>query len=543
VPLLPFQAESVEKLHTKKSRLIGDEPGLGKTYQALAIDQLNRSGRGHPKVEVPAKPKTLIIAPKTVVGVWDQHCMDLTEEDVFVIDPKNRHIIAREMLNKNNSGYFIVNWDALRLMPEIAKVNWFHIIGDEIHRIKNHKGQATRALLKVRTEYKSGLSGTPADDKPQDLWQVLNWLWPKFYTNRWKFIEAYCGIETHDPNTGEAYGYRKIVGVNKDRIPHLHEQMAPWYVRRKKEDVLEDLPEKYYSRLYVELTPTQRRAYNAMKKTMVAWVAEHEGDIENPVIAQAAVSQLVRLQQYASGTVVPELDEDGNHKYVWKWKYPPGLSYQEKMAFKAEWAPTEEDPMRPLLADPPAKQQWLFEVVDPSSKLDAVMEFLDDRDLDKQPVIIMSRFKSIIKLLNKRLEKADITYGCITGDVKQDMRTSQVKDFQDGKLQVFTGTIAAMREGITLHRASTVIFIDRVWNPSWNTQAEDRAHRIGQVNAVQIIDIIARNTVDLGQLQKIAMKLKYLQMLLGDTVNIKWFEQYDVIGSVDFELEEEEEVA
>lgn len=507
MPLLHFQTEDVEKLHAKKSRLIGNDPGTGKTYEALAMDQMNRSGRGHAKVEVPRVAKTLIICPKTVVGVWDQHCMDLTDEDVYIIDPKKRHLISRDALDKRKSGYFIVNWDALRLMPELAKVPWFHIIADEVHRAKNPKGQATRALKQLRTSYKSGLSGTPADDKPQDLWQILNWLWPNFYTNRWKFIEAYCGVETHDPVTGEEYGYRKIVGVNTERIPHLQQEMAPWFTRRLKQDVLPELPDKYYSRIYVDLLPKQRAAYNEMRKTMIAWVAAHEDEIENPVIAQAAVSQLIRLQQYASGMVVPRLTATGEHAY--KWKH---VGHR-----KAQGTPCTEK----------CKKVLLFDVIDPSSKLDAVMDMLEDREHDQ--IIVMSQFKSVINLLNARLEKKGITYGCITGDVKQDDRTAAIAEFQAGNTRVFTGTIPAMREGITLHASSTVVFIDRVWNPSWNGQAEDRAHRIGQKNAVQIIDIVARNTVDLGRHQKIAMKRMYLQQLLGDTVDLTWFKNYNVL--------------
>jgi SNF2 family DNA or RNA helicase len=465
--------------------------------------------------------------------------MDLTVEDVYVIDPKNRKQFIKDCKNKNNSGYFICNWDSLRLMPELKKVDWFHIIGDEIHRAKNPKAQLTRALLALRTEYKTGLSGTPADDKPKDLWQILNWLWPNFYTGLWKFIEAYCNITTKD-EWGNDLGYRKITGVNEDRIPELHKQMAPWYIRRRKEDVLPELPDKYYSRIYCDLHPKQRKAYDQMKKVMISWVEEHGDELDNPVIANAVVTQLIRLQQYADGYVIPRLDEDGNHMYRWKWKYDKSWTYHEKKAYKEKWAPTEEDPLRPASAEPyPAKQQFLFDVIDPSSKLDVVMELLEDRS--ETPIIIFSQFKSVIKLLEARLAKKGIPYGIITGDTKQDDRTSQVALFQHGKLRVFIGTIPAMREGITLTASSTVVFLDRVWSPSQNTQAEDRAHRIGQKDAVQIIDIVAKNTVDLGKFQKVAMKREYIQKLLGDVVDLTWFANYDVIE--DYNIEYDEEVA
>lgn len=532
--LFHFQQEDVDKLKSKRSRLVGNDPGTGKTYEGIALDLANRKGDGHPKVIVPAKPKTLILCPKTVVGVWDQHCMDLTDEDVYVIDPKRRHLFEKDVLDPNAGGYFIANWDSLRLMPSLAKVEWFHIIGDEIHRAKNRKAQLTRSLLRLRTEYKTGLSGTPADDKPQDLWQVLNWLWPNYYTAFWKFVEAYCNIITTDEKTGEPLGYRKISGVNDDRISELHRQMAPWYVRRKKEDVLPDLPDKYYSRIYVDLSPKQRKAYDQMRKVMIAWVEEHSEELDNPVIANAVVTQLIRLQQYADGYVIPRLDENGEHAYKWKWVYGKDWTYQEKMDWKALYAPTPDNPLMPLEGG--AKQIFLYDVIDPSSKLDVLMELLEDRS--EQQIIVFSQFKSVIKLLEQRLQKADISYGVITGDVKQDDRTDQIAKFQRGDLRVFIGTIPAMREGITLTASSTVIFLDRVWSPSQNTQAEDRAHRIGQKDAVQVIDIVAKNTVDLGKIQKVSMKREFLQRLLGDVVDISWFNDYDIIEDYNIEYEE-----
>lgn len=520
--LLHFQTEDVVKLKSKRSRLIGNDPGTGKTYEGIALDLANREKDGHPKVVVPSHPKTLVICPKTVLGVWDQHLMDLTEEDVYLLDPKRRGRFVADALNPRNDGYFICNWDSLRLMPELARVEWFHIIGDEIHRAKNRKAQVFRALKRLRTTYKTGMSGTPADDKPQDLWAILNWLWPNYYTSFWKFVDAYCEMDV-DVNTG----YRKFAGVNTERIPHLRKQMEPWFVRRRKEDVLPDLPNKYYSRITVELTPKQRRAYDQMRKTMIAWVEAHkeELDREDPVIAQAAVVQLIRLQQYADGYVVPRLDADGNHMWIVKHK-----GHRAK-----EGTPC---PVNPETGRVECKTVYLFDVIDPSSKLDVVMELLEDRS-DEQ-IIIFSQFKSVIRLLASRLEKAQVPYGMVTGDVKAQDRTDQVAAFQRGDLRVFVGTIGAAREGITLTASSTVVFIDRAWSPSQNTQAEDRAHRIGQQEAVQVIDIVAKNTVDLGRHQKIAMKRKWLQMLLGDEINELQYVVEELEEYGNFEYEEQE---
>lgn len=507
IKLFPFQAEDVEKLKSKKSRLVADDPGTGKTYIGIALDQLNREGDGHPQVKVPRNAKTLIVAPKSVMSTWDEHCMRLTDDYVYVLGTsrqpaKEREVFLKDLLDPWKGGYFICNWEALRLLePKINKKNivFFHIIADECHKAKNKKSQQTRALKRLATWYKTGLSGTPADNRPHDLWSILNWLWPNYYTSSHAFIRAYLASEKTEE------GYTKITGVNPDTIHILRNEMAPWYTRRRKEDVLEDLPPKYYSRVWVDLSPKQRQAYDQMRKTMVAWVQEHreELDHESPLIANAAIAQLTRLQQFADGYMQPKRDADGNivMRRFWKRDKDTGERYEE-------W-----------------REVW--EMQEPSSKLDVLMELLDDRlghiketkTWEGEQIVVFSQSKQVIRLLQKRLEAKEIPHGIFTGDVPEEERTAVRHGFQNGSLRVFAGTIKAGSLGLTLTAASTVIFIDREWSPSANGQAEDRTHRIGQQEAVEVIDLIARNTVDLGKKQQLAVKARHLQMLLGDNVD------------------------
>jgi SNF2 family DNA or RNA helicase len=521
--LLDFQLEDVEQTHTKRARLIANDPGTGKTYEGIALDLLNRQGIGNAKVDLKelfpsGKMKTLIVCPKSVVGSWEEHCEKLTGEDVYVVpgkaqDRKGHAAFLKAILDPRTSGYFIVNWEYVRMKrEELKKVYWLHIIADECHKAKNRKSQQTLALKVQRTVYKTAMSGTPADNAPEDLWSILNWLWPNYYTSFWKFVNAYCDIQTHDPKTGQELGYRKVVGVNEDNIQKLHEEMEPWYVRRLKQDVLKDLPDKYYTKIWVDLDAKQRKAYEQMRKTMMAWVSEHEEEIDNnPVMAQAVVSQLVRLQQYADAYLVPRLDANGEHLWKWKWKYPKkGMPRAEQNAWRKEH---QDDP-----ESGGAVKVFLYDMIDPSSKLDALQEWMEDRP--DEPLVIFSQYKSVIKLLEHRLRKAEVAYRLCTGDVTGEDRTRGVKDFQEARARVFAGTIAAGGVGITLTRASTAAFIDRSWSPAINGQAEDRTHRIGQTQAVEVIDFMARNTVDLGKHQKLAVKGIWLKKILGDQVDI-----------------------
>jgi SNF2 family DNA or RNA helicase len=362
-------------------------------------------------------------------------------------------------LKDPNVHYYIVHWNVLRLMPELRQVQWFHVIADEVHRAKNRKAQVTKSLKLIRAARKTALSGTPADDKPEDLWSIINWLWPKYYTSYWKFIRRHCLYEDAKTHEG-GQTYRKFLGVAN--VDELHREMAPWYIRRLKEDVLEDLPDKYYSDRWVTLDPKQRSAYEKMKKDMIAWVEGHSGE-EVPLVAPVVIAQLTRLQQFA-------------------------VAYMQ---------PGENDK---------------FMMSEPSAKLDSLMDLIEDND--DQQLVVFSQFKSILTLFARRLDKRKISYGLYTGDTKN--RHLIVDDFQKGNRQIFAGTIAAGGEGITLTAASTMIFLDRSWKPTMNRQAEDREHRIGQTNGVHIIDLMARDTVDLGRRQRLEQKWDFIKAILGD---------------------------
>lgn len=488
--LRDYQLKAVHKLYKKRSILIGDDMGLGKTITAIAIDMKRRHDAlngvdAFEKIGPSRKVrKTLIVAPlSTLTTTWEQHLRDNTNQDVYVIDPKNRKPFIDAAKDGWKGGYFVCHWDALRLkdMAALRKVAWFHIIADEVHRAKNRKALTTRALKALPTIFKTGLSGTPADDKPQDIWSVLNWLWPKFYTSYWRFVNTHCIFKELIGSNGNSY--KKIIGVQNLHI--LHKQMESWYIRRLKDEVAKELPDKFYTQVVVDLLPQQRRAYNEMRKTMVAWVKDHKKEIEeeSPLIANVIVAQLQRLQQFA----LAYMYQDG---YV-----------KKKIKDPETGDITEVEVPRYLMSEP-------------SSKLDALMELLEDNP--NEQFVVFSQFKQIINLLAHRLDRHGISYGLLTGDTKQSDRDTLVREFQAGKVRIFAGTIAAGGIGITLTAASRVVFLDRAWKPTANRQAEDRLHRIGQENAVQVFDFIAKGTLDRARLQQLEMKWDLIRQVLGD---------------------------
>jgi len=457
--------------------------GLGKTPEALWIDyklRIETYVKGGPK------RKTLIIAPlATHQDAWVRHIkLVWPTARIYVIDRKDRPAFVKAL--SQNYTCYIIHYEALRLMPELRRVSWFHIIADECHRAKSRKAQQTRALKALPARYKTGLSGTPADNRPADIWSILNWLYPKRYTSYWRHVKTYCVEQIVEGKNGATF--RNYNKPNRETTPHLIAEMRPWYVRRLKREVLQDLPEKYYSDVWVELGPAQRKAYNQMRKDMIAWVGEHE---DEPLVAPVVIAQLVRLQQFALASV------EIGYKYV----------ITRTARARALEAREEPEPERRMTTT----------LIEPSAKLDALEEMVSGNPTEQ--LVVWSQFRSMVDLAAQRLEANKISVGRYTGTVPQTERDLAVEAFQRGDLHVFAGTIAAGGEGITLHAASTGIFLDRHWSPTKNIQAEDRQHRIGQKNAVHIIDIMAKNTVDIGRRTVISQKWEDLRFLLGDTVD------------------------
>lgn len=460
--LFEYQLEDVKKLAQVPHTGNFSDMGTGKTYSAIGLDEVRVTKQSRHQA-----PRTLVVAPLSVLSSWEEHYNNLVPEAVTrMINPKKRHLFLKD----KKADVYMLHWDALRLMPELQEMEWTHVIADEVHRGKNRKAKQTKALKRIPSLFKSGLSGTPMINRPDELWSILNWLYPKQFTSYWKFYNRYCEFEMIYPGN-----FRKVTGPkNVDELRALLKDFTVRHLKvnsccdgRHPEGVNPWLPEKYYTREWVELTPGQRRSYDQMRKEMIAWVGEQQ---DKPLIAPVAIAKLVRLQQFALASCNVSGSISGPDMHV-----------------------TLEEP---------------------SSKLDALMDIITDNP--NESIVVFSQFNQMIKLVEQRLNKHNIASVKVTGDVSQSARQVGINRFQNGEARIFLGTIAAGGQGITLTRANTVVFLDRSWSPALNMQAEDRLHRVGQKNAVQVIDLMARNTVDLGRHQRLEEKWGWLRKVLGD---------------------------
>lgn len=486
--LYPYQQVAIDKFRNQQHVLLGDDMGLGKTVVAIALDRVRRTQQlTEARIDWlnDSRKMTLVVTLKSLLGMWEEHFNEWAPElKVMIIDPKDRGTFVKAVLNQE-ADVFVCHWEVVRMEADLRSMRWLHVISDEVQKIKNRKAQLTVAFKRIRGLFKTAMSGTWADNRPDDGWSILNYLYDRQWTSYWGFFNYHIIQKAHNVGTClvddclkyHRNAFKETVGVHDAEA--IQRKIGPYYLRRRKSEVLADLPDKYYTRIGVDLHPQQRRAYDSMRRTMLAWVGEHEGQ---PLAAPVVISQLVRLQQFA-------------------------------VAF-GELVPVRRKKKDPDPGEDPYEIVQALKLTEPSSKIDACLDIVDNNPTES--IVFFSKSKQAIKLLTARLQKAGHDVVELTGDTPAGERTQIVKDFQAGKVKVFAGTIAAGGVGITLTKSSTVVFLDRDWSPSVNRQAEDRLHRIGQKNAVQVIDLVAKDSVDMGRLQKLELKWEWIKKILGD---------------------------
>jgi len=490
------QLFAVEKFREVSSAFIGDSMGVGKTVTAIERDF--RIRQDHPEAK---NGPTLIVSEKIGLDVWDFHlkAMGVPEADILVIDPKNRATFElalgelREDLFRRRVpeySYYIMHYDAIRLMKASLfatphPIRWMHIIADEFHLIKNPKAIRTKLFKRIKSDWKTGCTGTPADDKPDDIWSLLNWLYPRQFSSYWRWFHEYVDSEEAvrhdhyiDPATGERKvkltGYTITTGVKNTR--KLHKVLEPFYIRRLLTDVVDDMPEKIHVQppIMVDMAPKQRRQYEQMKKKAMTRIGDVE-DGQFVLMSPDVMTLSLRLQQMALATLEPVWDVGDE-------------DYDESADESEAWI--DWDLPRIVLSKP-------------APKLDAVMNLITTHE--DEPFIVFTHFRGMADLVEEECRANGITVVKIHGGVTSN-RTELVKCFQSGRARIFVGTIAAAGKTITLDRAHHVIFTDRSWNPHRNGQAEDRAWRRTQRNAVRIYSIQTRDTIDQIQIEKIKTK-------------------------------------
>lgn len=471
------QEQVVEKFIGVPWRLIGDSMGVGKTLSGVLLDLAER------REGLYTSGRTLIVCTKGGLDVWRWHLEDqgVPASRILVIDPADRQPFSDELDHgANNYDYYIMHYHGLDLLPFFERVQlgrsalvWDHLILDEAQYIKNWKAKRSKTIKRQKARYRTLVTGTPADDKPQDIWSLLNFGDKKKYSSYWRFVDEYVSY-TEEYNYKTGNGYRKLGGPKN--IDKFHKEIYNHYIRRTLPEVRGSMPPKTHSKIWVDLTDRQMKDYRDIEEFQLARIGEQEE--EYLIFWQIVVQQ--RLSQMTVATAI-ELD----------WSF-----YE---SFWARHANTlEED----LPAGAPSGPKIVLG--EPSPKVDAVMEKVEEAFDAGENIVVMSVYREIVRMVEARCKKMRIPVSILHGGItSQAKRNAAVADFQSRKTRVFAGTIAAAGTSITLTAARTLLFTDRHWNPSVNRQAEDRIWRYDTQDPVQIIDILARKTLDDGKLNQI----------------------------------------
>ena len=404
--------------------ILADDMGLGKTVQVLAhlLAEKHRKRLTDP---------ALVIAPTSLVGNWQAEAARFAPSlKVLVLHGSDRV----EHFDKIADHHLVITTYPLlpRDRDALIKAKFSLLILDEAQAIKNAASRAAQVVREIPTARRLAMTGTPLENHLGELWAQFDAVEPGLLGNQRQFMRNYrTPIEKHG---------------DLERQQRLNRRIGPLLLRRRKDDVLTDLPPKTEIIRTLELQADQRALYETLR------LAQHE-----------RVRQAVKERGLAqSGIVV--------------------LDALLKL--------------RQACCDPRLVKLASARKVKTSAKLDALIDLIDGLVQDGRRILLFSQFTEMLALIETALDKRKLPHQTLTGQTPARERTALVKRFQQGDVPLFLISLKAGGVGLNLTAADTVIHYDPWWNPAAEAQATDRAHRIGQDKPVFVYRLICKDTVE-----------------------------------------------
>jgi SNF2 family DNA or RNA helicase len=444
--LEPRQRAGVRFLATAHRAALCDGMGSGKTVQTICALRLLEIEGQNP---FPA----VVVCPNSMKATW--------AKEWALWDPRRKVQVVsgsatqRRKQIESGADVLVFNWEGLRYHSRVAGYGSIRLtdkekedgdlqaialrtlVADEAHRAKNPSAKQTRAAWQVAKQcmFRFALTGTPVANSPEDTWAIMHMVEPDEWPSKGQFLDRYA------LQSWSQFGFMNVVGIRGDVRDEFFRILDPRFIRRPTEIVVPDLKAKLPPQVReVDLLPKQRKAYDQLKKELLA-------ELESGVLmATNPLTRMTRLVQLAAS--YGELDEHGN-----------------------------------------------LTLTEPSSKLDALMDILEEIG-DEESAVVFAESRQLIELAAARCTKSKILHGLITGAIDVHRRQAAVDDFQAGRIRVILATLGAGGEGLTLTAARHSIFLQRSFSLVKNLQAEDRIWRKGQMREVQRIDIMAADTIE-----------------------------------------------
>lgn len=406
---------------------LADDMGLGKTVQVLALLESRRAERAGP---------SLVVVPRSLVFNWKQEASRFAPE-LRVLDHTGSGR-SRGALAPADENLIITTYGTLRQdITALREIEFDYVILDEAQAIKNSTTATAKAARLLRGRNRLALTGTPIENRIEELWSLFEFLNPGMLGNATAFKQfarlrtAGVNDEAREPN-------------EKNDGSLLAQALRPVILRRTKEAVSPELPERIEQTLMVELESAQRRVYNELLAHYRQALLPY---IERVGIARSkmkVLEALLRLRQAAC---------------------------------------------HPALIDRSADNE------SESAKLDVLLPKLIESAAEGHKALVFSQFTSFLALLRTRLDAEEVKYAYLDGATRD--RQAVVEQFQgDETCRVFLISLRAGGHGLNLTAADYVFLLDPWWNPAVEAQAIDRAHRIGQQRRVIATRLVARDTIE-----------------------------------------------
>ncbi len=423
--------------------ILADDMGLGKTLQTLTL--LKSIDQTRP---------ALIVCPRTLIYNWSAEIEKFFTGINYLVyygSPEEREEMREELSEYEIiiTSYSIISRDYELLGEE----TFSYCILDEAHHIKNRRTKRTKGIKEINSRYKLALTGTPLENSLEELWSIFDFLMPGYLNNFSQFRKKYL-----NPIKKEQ---------DRERLEELKNKIAPFILRRKKEEVLDDLPEKMINIYPVEMNKFQADTYELileeLKEELTSTVST-QGFNRSRINILAALTKLRQICDHPN-LVLDEAND--NHS---------------------------------------------------SGKLDALLEIVEEAILAGHKLIIFSQFVTMLKLIRQRFIEKEINFEYLDGSTKDRMK--RVDNFNNSdQVKAFLISLKAGGIGLNLTSADIVVHVDPWWNPMVERQATDRAHRIGQKNKVIVYKLITTGTVEEKMLKLQEKKKDIFESVIEDNVS------------------------
>ena len=411
--------------------VLADDMGLGKTLQIIAFLLSQK------------KSKSIVVVPTSVIYNWMDEFEKFapsirvglvhgskSKRDKVLRDFKRGLGIKIEEENLKEKSYekydvLLTTYGTLKNDEKAYEnLSFDYCIIDEAQNIKNPSAQATLSVKNIKSRCNIALTGTPIENNLMELWSIFDFVMPGYLFTKERFRERFI--------------------LDESNLSELKSLITPFILRRLKEEVLSELPEKLEKKYLVEMKGKQKQLYSFYVKA-----------IKN------------------------QLNENKSSE----------KSGRDKINLFAYLTKLREICLDPSLVVPDYKGG--------SSKLTVVREIVKDASESGKKILLFSQFTSVLQKIEEDFKKEDISYLYLDGGTSAKDRVERVKKFnEDSNIKVFLISLKAGGVGLNLTSASVVIHFDPWWNPAVEDQATDRAHRFGQENKVEVIKLVAKDTIE-----------------------------------------------